>query len=199
MNKKRQVDKELERIYGMNAKLDEIKSKIVFKKEKDYFTFKKVRFAFISTAIILMVGAISGISCYFIGSNNDNTHLSTSITEDEIIKEGLEYVDSKCDSRVSLPINTFYIDDDFSLYIYKGFKESTPNIDYLFYQIVEYDSEDRQILLSFSSESEQEYNISINEDNYLGEINGDFFTISSYLNIEVYNFEELLLDIRVII
>lgn len=66
MNEKQKLDRDLEEVFHMNAKMKEIESKMTFNEPKNSFKFNKVAFA-LSTcaACLVLIGA--SVGSFFLG------------------------------------------------------------------------------------------------------------------------------------
>ena len=183
MNEKQKLDRDLEEVFHMNAKMKEIESKMTFNEPKNSFKFNKVAFA-LSTcaACIVLIGA--SVGSFFLGKNAFNKHEDITVVLEDKMKEAFDYIDTICNKKDKAPYRSFLINNEMSLYFYRGTIDNSTNYEKCyFYQFVFYKDSDYELNLELKNEDNIVFSVNPAEYNYLGRIEKEGFNFTNSLEL----------------
>lgn len=121
---KKELEKEINYIYNMDDRLDNVISKIEFNENnipsRPSFNFKLILYP----VVTLLLCFVTSLSTYFITNSmlNGNSHHGTSNNENEHIEAALEQIKGYCDTYQINPEYSFRAKDLINIYIYSGEK-----------------------------------------------------------------------------
>lgn len=193
MNEKKKLDRDLEEVFHMNAKMKEIESKMTFNEPKNSFKFNKVAFA-LSTcaACIVLIGA--SVGSFFLGKNAFNEHEDITIVLEDKIKEAFDYIDTICNKKDKAPYRSFLINNEMSLYFYRGTIDNSTNYEKCyFYQFVFYKDSDYELNLELKNEDNIVFSVNPAEYNYLGRIEKEGFNFTDSLELTLTDYGDEIL------
>ena len=183
MNEKQKLDRDLEEVFHMNAKMKEIESKMTFNEPKNSFKFNKVAFA-LSTcaACLVLIGA--SVGSFFLGKNAFNEHEDITVVLEDKMKEAFDYIDTICNKKDKAPYRSFLINNEMSLYFYRGTIDNSTNYEKCyFYQFVFYKDSDYELNLELKNEDNIVFSVNLAEYNYLGRIEKEGFNFTNSLEL----------------
>lgn len=183
MNEKQKLDRDLEEVFHMNAKMKEIESKMTFNEPKNSFKFNKVAFA-LSTcaACLVLIGA--SVGSFFLGKNEFNEHEDITVVLEDKMKEAFDYIDTICNKKDKAPYRSFLINNEMSLYFYRGTIDNSTNYEKCyFYQFVFYKDSDYELNLELKNEDNIVFSVNPAEYNYLGRIEKEGFNFTNSLEL----------------
>lgn len=183
MNEKQKLDRDLEEVFHMNAKMKEIESKMTFNEPKNSFKFNKVAFA-LSTcaACLVLIGA--SVGSFFLGKNEFNEHEDITVVLEDKMKEAFDYIDTICNKKDKAPYRSFLINNEMSLYFYRGTIDNSTNYEKCyFYQFVFYKDSDYELNLKLKNEDNIVFSVNLAEYNYLGRIEKEGFNFTNSLEL----------------
>ena len=183
MNEKQKLDRDLEEVFHMNAKMKEIESKMTFNEPKNSFKFNKVAFA-LSTcaACLVLIGA--SVGSFFLGKNAFNEHEDITVVLEDKMKEAFDYIDTICNKKDKAPYRSFLINNEMSLYFYRGTIDNSTNYEKCyFYQFVFYKDFDYELNLELKNEDNIVFSVNPAEYNYLGRIEKEGFNFTNSLEL----------------
>ena len=193
MNEKKKLDRDLEEVFHMNAKMKEIESKMTFKEPKNSFKFNKVAFA-LSTcaACLVLIGA--SIGSFFLGKNAFNEHEDITVVLEDKMKEAFDYIDTICNKKDKAPYRSFLINNEMSLYFYRGTIDNPTNYEKCyFYQFVFYKDSDYELNLKLKNEDNVVFSVNPAEYNYLGRIEKEGFNFTDSLELTLTDYGDEIL------
>ena len=193
MNEKKKLDRDLEEVFHMNAKMKEIESKMTFNEPKNSFKFNKVAFA-LSTcaACLVLIGA--SIGSFFLGKNAFNEHEDITVVLEDKMKEAFDYIDTICNKKDKAPYRSFLINNEMSLYFYRGTIDNPTNYEKCyFYQFVFYKDFDYELNLKLKNEDNIVFSVNPAEYNYLGRIEKEGFNFTDSLELTLTDYGDEIL------
>lgn len=193
MNEKKKLDRDLEEVFHMNAKMKEIESKMTFNEPKNSFKFNKVAFA-LSTcaACLVLIGA--SIGSFFLGKNVFNEHEDITVVLEDKMKEAFDYIDTICNKKDKAPYRSFLINNEMSLYFYRGTIDNPTNYEKCyFYQFVFYKDSDYELNLELKNEDNIVFSVNPAEYNYLGMIEKEGFNFTDSLELTLTDYSDEIL------
>lgn len=193
MNEKKKLDRDLEEVFHMNAKMKEIESKMTFNEPKNSFKFNKVAFA-LSTcaACLVLIGA--SIGSFFLGKNVFNEHEDITVVLEDKMKEAFDYIDTICNKKDKAPYRSFLINNEMSLYFYRGTIDNPTNYEKCyFYQFVFYKDSDYELNLELKNEDNIVFSVNPAEYNYLGMIEKEGFNFTDSLELTLTDYGDEIL------
>lgn len=193
MNEKKKLDRDLEEVFHMNAKMKEIESKMTFNEPKNSFKFNKVAFA-LSTcaACLVLIGA--SIGSFFLGKNVFNEHEDITVVLEDKMKEAFDYIDTICNKKDKAPYRSFLINNEMSLYFYRGTIDNSTNYEKCyFYQFVFYKDSDYELNLELKNEDNIVFSVNPAEYNYLGRIEKEGFNFTDSLELTLTDYGDEIL------
>lgn len=193
MNEKKKLDRDLEEVFHMNAKMKEIESKMTFNEPKNSFKFNKVAFA-LSTcaACLVLIGA--SIGSFFLGKNAFNEHEDITVVLEDKMKEAFDYIDTICNKKDKAPYRSFLINNEMSLYFYRGTIDNSTNYEKCyFYQFIFYQDYDYELNLELKNEDNVVFSVNPAEYNYLGRIEKEGFNFTDSLELTLTDYGDEIL------
>ena len=193
MNEKKKLDRDLEEVFHMNAKMKEIESKMTFNEPKNSFKYNKVAFA-LSTcaACLVLIGA--SIGSFFLGKNVFNEHEDITVVLEDKMKEAFDYIDTICNKKDKAPYRSFLINNEMSLYFYRGTIDNSTNYEKCyFYQFVFYKDSDYELNLELKNEDNIVFSVNPAEYNYLGRIEKEGFNFTDSLELTLTDYGDEIL------
>ena len=193
MNEKQKLDRDLEEVFHMNAKMKEIESKMTFNEPKNSFKFNKVAFA-LSTcaACLVLIGA--SVGSFFLGKNAFNEHEDITVVLEDKMKEAFDYIDTICNKKDKAPYRSFLINNEMSLYFYRGTIDNSTNYEKCyFYQFVFYKDSDYELNLELKNEDNIVFSVNPAEYNYLGMIEKEGFNFTDSLELTLTDYSDEIL------
>lgn len=193
MNEKKKLDRDLEEVFHMNAKMKEIESKMTFNEPKNSFKFNKVAFA-LSTcaACLVLIGA--SVGSFFLGKNVFNEHEDITVVLEDKMKEAFDYIDTICNKKDKAPYRSFLINNEMSLYFYRGTIDNSTNYEKCyFYQFVFYKDFDYELNLELKNEDNIVFSVNPAEYNYLGRIEKEGFNFTNSLELMLTDYGDEIL------
>ena len=193
MNEKQKLDRDLEEVFHMNAKMKEIESKMTFNEPKNSFKFNKVAFALSTCAACLVLIGVS-VGSFFLGKNAFNEHEDITVVLEDKMKEAFDYIDTICNKKDKAPYRSFLINNEMSLYFYRGTIDNSTNYEKCyFYQFVFYKDSDYELNLELKNEDNVVFSVNPAEYNYLGRIEKEGFNFTDSLELTLTDYGDEIL------
>ena len=110
------------------------------------------------------------------------------------IKEAFDYIDTICNKKDKAPYRSFLINNEMSLYFYRGTIDNSTNYEKCyFYQFIFYQDYDYELNLELKNEDNVVFSVNPAEYNYLGRIEKEGFNFTDSLELTLTDYGDEIL------